>query len=179
MPKVVKGDKALDFTFNSVFENQLVLSQEVKKASKTFLVFLRYYGCRICQLDMKEYTDEYQRFMNKDTQLLVVLQSTQQSLKNQTKPEDLPYKIVCDPDQKLYKLYDIHAAASKEEMGSPESAARVAIAAELGMVHGAYEGDELQLPAAFLLDDQMNLLYAHYATNVGDVPSVEEMVSML
>lgn len=180
MSKITAGQKALDFTFNTVFENDLTLSEEVKKAKKTFLIFLRYFGCRMCQIDMAEYTEEYDRIKEKDAQILVVLQSTQQSMKDQTKPEDLPYSVICDPEQKLYQLYTVEPAPSKEEMSTPESKARVEReAAKRGLVHGAYEGNELQLPACFLLDPEMNVLYAHYGTNVGDIPLVDDLVALL
>lgn len=176
---VITGEKAPDFTYNTVFENGLRLSDTVKKAKKTFLVFLRYFGCRSCQLDLRDYTAQYSRFVEKDAQLLVVLQSTQESLKTQTKPEDVPYAIICDPEQTLYHFYDIPAAASKEAMASQRGKERVAIAAGLGIVHGEYEGNELQLPAVFLLDSDCNVLYHRRAKVSGDIPDTEEMLAML
>ncbi|MDD6316728.1 MAG: hypothetical protein PUB63_06910 [Clostridia bacterium] len=38
--------KAADFTFDTPFEQGLRLSEEVRKAERTFLIFLRYFGCR-------------------------------------------------------------------------------------------------------------------------------------
>ena len=86
---------------------------------------------------------------------------------------------MCIRDRTLYHLYEIPAAASKEELGSPAVAAKVEKAAALGMVHGAYEGEELQLPAMFLLDEDCTVLYARYAANGADLPTIDEMVAML
>ena len=44
---------------------------------------------------------------------------------------------------------------------------------DLGLVHGAYEGDELQRPAIFLLDAKKRIVYLHYAASLMDMPPVE------
>ncbi len=45
--------------------------------------------------------------------------------------------------------------------------------------HGAYEGNEQQLPALFVLDRDRTILHAHYASNLSDLPDVEEMLNLL
>lgn len=175
----VTGEKALDFTYNTAFETGLTLSETVKKANRTFLVFLRYYGCRSCQLDLREFNEMYPQFQAKDAQILVVLQSTTETMREQSTPTDPSYAIICDPDMALYQLYNIRAAESKEAMASELGKERVAQAAALGIVHGAYEGDELQLPATFLLDQEMNILYHKRAEFSCDIPHGEEMLAMV
>ena len=101
-------------------------------------------------------------------------------MKEQTKPEDLPYSVICDPEQKLYRLYDLKSAASLEVLSTPASKARIAEESEKrGIVHGPYEGDNLQLPACFLLDPEMNVLYSHYGKNLEDFPLVDDLVALL
>jgi hypothetical protein len=48
-----------------------------------------------------------------------------------------------------------------------------------GYKHGKYEGNEQQLPALFLIDTDLSLLYVKYAKNLGDLPSMEEMATIL
>ncbi len=58
----------------------------------------------------------------------------------------------------FYKLLDIKAAASMEDMLGPEAKReKIGKARGMGFVHGEYEGEELQLPAAFILDRDMKL----------------------
>ena len=52
-------------------------------------------------------------------------------------------------------------------------------AKKLGLEHGAYEGNELQLPAVFLLDRGMNVVYAHRAKNAGDMPEIADLLAKL
>lgn len=41
----------------------------------------------------------------------------------QTKPGDVPYDIICDPEMKLFKEFGLLVAASKETMVAPEEQA--------------------------------------------------------
>jgi len=50
--------------------------------------------------------------------------------------------------------------------------------AELGLIHGACEGEELQLPAVFVVGPDLRVLYAHYGKNIADVPSLDELLAV-
>ena len=71
------------------------------------------------------------------------------------KPGDVPYAIICDPEQSLFREFELLVAASKETMTAPEEQEAYAAVRkrfdEYGLVHGAYEGEELQLPGYFIL----------------------------
>ena len=47
------------------------------------------------------------------------------------------------------------------------------------MKHGDYEGEELQLPALFIVDNEMNVTFAHYGKAAGDVPDIEKIAELL
>ena len=48
MAQIEAGQKLKDYVFDTAFESDVKLSDKVKNADKTILLFLRYYGCRIC-----------------------------------------------------------------------------------------------------------------------------------
>ena len=183
MAKIEAGCKLADFSFNTPFESDVKLSEKAKGAKKTILLFLRYYGCTLCQLDIREYANAYDRIKAKDAQLLVVLQSPASTINAQMKKEDLPFDIICDPDMGLYKEFELGVAASKEEMIRPEDMPKMGEKRvkmeEYGLSHGAYEGEEMQFPGYFLLDSELNVLEAHRATSILDMPSVDEMIAKL
>ena len=52
-------------------------------------------------------------------------------------------------------------------------------AAKAGYTHGDYEGNELQLPALFIVDEDGTVSYAHYAKNIADMPGVQEVLDLL
>ena len=66
MAKIEAGCKLADFSFNTPFESDVKLSEKAKGAKKTILLFLRYYGCTLCQLDIREYANAYDRIKAKD-----------------------------------------------------------------------------------------------------------------
>ena len=173
------GDKAIDFTYNTPYGETLALSEKVKQADKTFLVFLRYYGCTICQLDIKAYRENYQKFLDKGAQILLVLQSEPSVIAQGITKEELKFDVACDPSQELYKAYQIGAAKSKLGLASMKTIKKMQAAKKSGLVHGAYEGNELQLPAVFLLDNSMNVVYAHRAKNAGDMSEIDDMLAKL
>ena len=111
--------------------------------------------------------------------MLVVLQSDPAKLAGQMKPGDLPFDIVCDPEQKLYKEFEIAPAESKAKMADLKTMGKIAKATAGGFKHGDYEGDELQLPACFVMGPDRVLSYAHYGVSAGDVPTPQELVELL
>jgi hypothetical protein len=43
-----------------------------------------------------------------------------------------------------------------------------------GNLHGPFEGDELQKPAAFLINPQGKIALAHYGKNIADIISEDK-----
>lgn len=180
MAKLEVGDVMPDFTFDTPFQKDVVLSEKVKAADgKTAIVFLRYYGCTLCQYDMHLYTKKYSEIEATGGQLLVVLQSEPKKLADELKEVPPPFEIICDPEQSLYKQFEIMPAPSKEKMVDAGTVKKIGLATLGGFKHGDYEGDELQLPAAFVLDKDRKLTYARYGKSVSDVPTPEELITLL
>ncbi|MFV0255325.1 MAG: redoxin domain-containing protein [Erysipelotrichaceae bacterium] len=170
------GDKFENFKFNTPFESNLDFEQEVKN-KKTFVVFLRYYGCTLCQLDLLEYRKNLERFKQADINLYIVLQSDPEVISSQVSKTEMPLNIICDPQQVLYKKYQIKPAKTKLQLVSAKALKKIQKAKKLNLEHGKYEGEELQLPAMFMIKDGI-VSFAHYAKNLTDLPSIDEMLEM-
>ena len=177
--RLTAGDVMPDFSFDTPFVSGLTLVDTVRQADKTILLFLRYYGCPLCQYDMHLLAENYSLITAAGGQALVVLQSDPAGLAAQLQPDSLPFAILCDPDAALYKNFGIQPAASKVEMIDASTLAKIAKAKASGYKHGAYEGEELQLPAAFILDHDRHVLYAHYGKNAGDTPDARTLAELL
>lgn len=177
--------KAKDFVFDTPFEKGLRLSEVVKDADKTLLIFLRYFGCTSCQMDMIDLAAEAGSFKAKNTQVLVALQSREDIVKNGVEQFKLPFKIICDPKAGIYSLYEVASAGNKEGLmpKTPEEAAKFAAKREshagLGLTHGEYEGDEYQLPAYFIIGPDMELIKSHHAQSIADMPTADEYLKLL
>jgi len=180
MGKVNINDRMPDFRFDTAFTSNNLLSDVVKRVEgKTVLVFLRYYGCPMCQLDLFEYALQYDKITNAGGQMLVVLQSHPNVLKREITDNTFPYEIICDPDMKLYQMLSIDPAASMLKMMSVKALKKIIRSTKLGYKHGLYEGNEQQLPAAFILNSDLTVCYAHYGKDAGDVPTASELAELM
>ena len=178
MPKLTVGATLPDFTFDTPFAQGRTMAQTAAAVQgKTALVFLRYYGCTLCQYDIHQFLVEHAKIAATGGQMLVVLQSDPAKIAGQQGPEALPFDIICDPEQKLYKEFDIRPAKSKLGMVNLKTIGKLSKAK--AFTHGEYEGDELQLPAVFVVTPDMKLTHVHYGTAAGDVHTPEELAELL
>ncbi|MBI9105602.1 MAG: PatB family C-S lyase [Spirochaetales bacterium] len=177
MNKLAISDKVRNFSYNTPWENNIDFNSKLDK--KTYLVFLRYFGCTLCQVDIQEYIKRYKEFTDKGAQLFIVLQSTPEIIKENVKKADIPYTIICDPEQELYKLYNLNTAYSEMGMASKKVLVKGIKALNMGVKHGKYEGNELQLPAAFLFNIKGEAEFVQYGTDAADIPDIDEMLEKL
>lgn len=180
MPKLAVGRKMPDFVFDTPFETGRTLAETAKRVNgKTAIVFLRYFGCTLCQYDMQQYNTEYDKIEATGGQLLVVLQSDPKGLTNELTADTFPFEIICDPNQTLYQNFEVTLAKSKMGMADAATMAKIAKVTLAGFKHGKYEGEELQLPAAFVVTPDLTITYAHYSKVAGDVPTPTELAELL
>lgn len=180
MSKLTVSAQMPDFTFSTPFESGRTMAQTARRvAGKTAVLFLRYYGCTLCQFDIHQFAQAHAAIVHSGGQMLVVLQSDPIGLAGQLKPDDLPFDIICDPGQTLYKRFDIEPAPSMEKMGDAYTMEKIERATAGGFIHGAYEGNELQLPATFVVSPELTLTYVHYGVSVGDIPTPQALAQLL
>lgn len=182
MPRLKPGDRMPNFTFNTAYEQGRTV-QDILGGKPTFFVVLRYIGCPSCRYDVHMLSKRYQEFIEKSAQVLVVMQSSPESIREDLKEAGLPFDIICDEQLEIYRSLAIEPAASMAELAPEEIMPQLMKKGEeakaLGFEHGRYEGIEEQLPALFLVDDSGVVRYAHYAKNLLDMPSVDQMLKML
>lgn len=182
MSKLTSGQFMPDFSFETPFETGRSLGEIVKKAPKTALVFLRYYGCTLCQYDIQQFAAHYEEISAHGGQLLVALQSDPKKLAGQLSSEALPFDIICDPEQKLYEQFEIVPASAPEQLidkSDEKALEKFSKVKASGLQHGDYEGNELQLPAVFVVTPDLKLTYAHYGKTATDVPTPQELAALL
>lgn len=180
MGKVRKGQKLKDFTYDTPFEQNVKFSKTVKRVKhETALVFLRYYGCPLCQLDIHEYAENYEKITKKGDQILVVLQSDPVKLAEQIGPDDLPFDIICDPDRKLYKKFGVKHALTPLGMLGTGTLPKLLKAKKMGFSHGEYEGVETQLPALIVVGQNRKVKYRKYYKSADAAPDADELKKRL
>ncbi len=179
MSKLVKGQTAPDFIFRTPWLENQKFSEWVAKADKTVLIFSRYYGCSLCQLDIAEMAESFPKFAAKGAQVLMALQSAPETIQAELKEDSLPFPIILDPEQAIYHLYDLNVAEDLKKAINLKTLSRIAKAKLKGFQHGKYEGEENQLQAALILDQNRQVLFVKYAESLSDVPDAEELLALL
>ena len=151
----------------------------------TLIWAVRYIGCPPCHLDTHRLAERWEKFKAANANVVVVMQSDPAVFREATEGEEIPFEILCDPEMKFYQLLEIPAAKDKEEVlgeafgGLEKLQAKGAECKEMGYEHGKYEGDEMQLPAVFVVDGKGTVKYAHYARFIADLPPYDEMVEFM
>jgi peroxiredoxin len=185
MARLKAGDKFPDFQFHTAYDLDLGTLDTIKKTKKTVFWVLRYVGCTTCRYDIHIIKERYKEFAGLGAQVLVVLQSQPEIVQADLKGDEVPYEIICDPDQLIYKRFSIDPAPDKESRQPKEAADQERWQKKLetvkasGFVHGKYEGDENQLPALFIIGQDTVVQYAHYAQHSIDMPNGNELLAQL
>lgn len=166
--KLTAGMKAPNFTFTTL-SGQTLDFYKTSRGKKAVLFFLRYAGCPICQMKMGEIIRDYDRLRAAGLEVYVVLQSSPASVKEALAGVTPPFTIVCDPREKIFSLYGV-APGNLFQYLAPSVIMKAIKASRRGFRHGKKEGQELQLPAVFIVSPGEAVTFAYYGRNIGDVP---------
>lgn len=168
---------------NIPFQTATQTNQQVYDHLENTTIFwvLRYIGCTVCRLDIQEIAKKYDQFLEKNAKVYVVLQSDQAHVQKDLEDHPLPFEIICDPKMKFYEELDVRPAKNKLELAGNvfQTVSKLRKTKKEGLEHGDYEGNELQLPALFIVSSDHKIQYAHYAKSISDMPSVEEVLQKL
>ncbi len=100
------GTTAPNFTFDTVSGQGLDFYKTVK-GKKAVLFFLRYAGCPVCQLKIRDILRDHKEFGAAGLGVFVILQSVPSSVKEGLAGATVPFTIICDQDGKLFSLYRV------------------------------------------------------------------------
>lgn len=191
-PSIAVGEQFENFSYNTAWEQDKKF-YDLLESGKTLLVFSRYLGCHPCLMELINLAGTHPKIRDKGGNLLVVMQSDPAVAREVLEPgvtykadgglavfgrEQMPYDLVLDPELALYKQYGIPAAKNKLGLVSPSALAKSKKAQDMGLEHGKYEGDELQLPATFLVEQDGTVSMAHYGKSFADYLSEEKILEL-
>jgi peroxiredoxin len=174
MMALVQGDKIKAFSFADQ-SGKVCKFPDDFPGEKLALFFLRHLGCPLCKVTIADLKAEHARFAAKGVKTVVVVQSTAKRVEEYARKENLPYILVSDREKVLYESFFVRRGGIKE-FTAPAAFKKTIRATLKGHMHGAFEGDEFQVPASFLLSPESVVLYAHYGKDISDFGSVEEVL---
>ncbi len=143
---------------------------------KAAVFFLRHLGCPLCKEKIAELKAAHAKFQAASVALVVVVQSTPKRVQLFADKEKLPFLLVADRDKILYNQFEVRRGGLKE-FTAPAAFVATVRATLKGHMHGRFEGDEFQVPAAFLLSPEAEVLFAHYGKDVSDFGKVDDLLA--
>lgn len=187
MAKLVRGDKFTNYTVTSVLGTDVIKETTIEKimdGKPTMFWFQRYMGCPPCRLDVHLLVMNHEKFIEKGVNIVVVMQSKPEIVLKDMVDKTLPFHLICDPTESLYKDLEIGDMAGFDQMSDSDKEKwdmKVKLMQEGGELyaHGEYEGNEAQAPAFFYLDKDMTVLEAHYAKTIADMPLAAEALAKI
>jgi len=156
MGKVNIKDKAPHFKLESYNAGTIDLAELIGK-QKIVLIFSRYFGCPICQLDLKSLMERFPEIEEKGSRIVYITQSGEEIAKEFIENEDIPFPVLPSSRDKLYKDYGLgmmNLAAVSKVAGKKRAAKKA------GIEHGEYEGWELQSPGQFIINEEGIIIHA-------------------
>ncbi len=153
--KIKVGDKAPHFKIESYNEGMIDLS-ELIGAQKIVVIFSRYFGCPICQLDFNILLEAVPEIKEKGVKLLYITQSGEKVAKEFIEKYNVDFPIIPSSKDELYTEYGLglmNAGAITKVRSKLKEATKQ------GIGHGDYEGWEKQGPGQFVIDEQGNIIH--------------------
>ena len=124
---------------------------------KIVIIFSRYFGCPICQVDFKELLTRRSEIEKKGAKLIYITQSSEKKAKEYIERENVDFPIIQSSKDELYAEYGLG-------LMTPEAVKQIPLKLKevmrYGFKHGEYEGWEKQGPGQFVVDEQGKVIHA-------------------
>lgn len=141
------------------------------------LLFARYVGCPVCQMDAMEYKRHYEALKQAGVEVAMVFQSSTDILEQYATQETLPFTVLSDPKGKTYKQFGVEWGVTG--FLSMKNISPIVKSIKSGYRHGKFEGNEFQYPAVFIIDSEKKVRFTHYGKTVSDSLSPADLLSKI
>ena len=150
MSKVQLNVQAPDFTLNDIHKQPVTLSG-FRGKKHVVLVFNRGFFWPFCRRHMAQLRQEYQKFVEKDAEIVVVGPENAREFEKYWSKEKLPFIGLPDPKHIVLDLYGQEVKLLK-----------------LG-----------RMPAQVIIGKQGVVRFAHYGNSMQDIPTNDELLELL
>ncbi|MGQ1891054.1 peroxiredoxin family protein [Thermophagus sp. OGC60D27] len=175
--KLQTGNRAIDFVAKDINGNEIRLSDY--RGRKIILSFFRNVSCPFCNRRVHQLMWHNNRFKNAGVQLIFLFESSNEKLLSSSFHRGIsPWPLIGDPEKKIYKQYGVEQSTLK--------LMKTMLVANLSQAKK--ETKELNLPkdkdasmnlvpADFLIDEDFNIVTAHYGNHLDDHIDMDELKS--
>ncbi|MCZ8196579.1 MAG: peroxiredoxin family protein [Flavobacterium sp.] len=171
------NDKAPTFTAIDVSGTKIDL--EKYKGKKVFLAFFRYASCPVCNFRMHDILENHDQIKANGYEIIAVYESTNETLNEFLKDENVPFPIIGDSELVLYKKYRVE----KSFWRTIGSVFDKKVANNKSKGKELFKGKKLKkdgnltrIPADFLIDENGIITTAYYGTDIGDHLPLDQII---
>ncbi|MCW4049819.1 MAG: redoxin domain-containing protein [Candidatus Bathyarchaeota archaeon] len=174
MVKLHLGDAAPKISAESVNKGKLELGDYL--GSNVLLVFGRYFGCPVCQVDFESLVEIAETYP--EVKVVYFTQSSPENVREYLGDRDVGFPVVTVLNENgKYKVYHDFGVGNFGLGTGIKLLRRAQEAKKAGVLHGDYEGRETQSPADFVLDEEGKIIRAH--VGVFEVDALKAFLSNL
>lgn len=175
--RIKVNDKAPTFTAIDVSGTKIDI--EKYKGKKVFLAFFRYASCPVCNFRMHDVLENYDQIKASGYEIIAVYESTNKTLNEFLKDENVPFPIIGDSELVLYKKYrveksfwrTISSIFDKKVTSNKTKGKELFKGKKLKK-----DGNLTRIPADFLIDENGIITTAYYGTDIGDHLPLEQII---
>jgi peroxiredoxin len=154
--KIKVGDKAPLFEKDSFNAGVIDLGKLIGD-QKIVIIFSRYFGCPICQLDLNILLESVQKIREKGAKLLYVTQSGEKVAMEYINKYTIDFPVIFSSKEDLYAEYGLGMMSAGT---FTKVRGKLKDAKSQGITHGEYEGWEKQEPGQFVIDEKGIIIHA-------------------
>ena len=127
------------------------------RGQKIVLIFSRYFGCPICQLDLKDLLARKAEIEQKGAKILYITQSGEKIASEYIDKKRIDFPVIPSSKDELYADFGLGFMTPEAVAQIP---AKIKEVREFGFEHGEYEGEEKQGPGQFVIDTNGIIIHA-------------------
>jgi|SRR5690606_7030744 len=162
---------AQDFTVQTHLGNSINLSDY--KGKKIWLAFFRYASSPLCNLYINQVINRYDEVVEHDIVFLPVFQSPAEEIQKYVGKNDVKFPILCDPEEKLYKLYNV--GKSYSGFLSLSVIGKGIKAKTKGHLPGKVQGEFAIMLNNFVINTNFEIVYCFDGKDIGDHSKLEDI----
>lgn len=172
--KIKSRDKLPDMNLSPVFGDSINTSS--LRGKKILLTFNRYVACPLCNYRTHQLLEQYDTLKKNNLIIISVYESTKETLTEYSTKEDVPFIMISDPEEKLYKQFKVQKSWRKTFAGLFSNYSRKHSGGKK-QFKSEYkrDGSMNRIGADFLVDEKGTIQVAYYGKFVGDHLPVEEI----
>lgn len=166
---------AIDFTLKNHLGENVTLSNY--KGKKIWLAFYRYASCPLCNLHIHNIIKNYHLVEKTGVVFLPIFQSSAKEISKYVGKGDVPFNILCDPDEKIYELYQVNH--TYKGFFSLTVYKKILKALLKGFMPGFFNGEVGRIPSELVIDENFNISFRYDGHDIGDHPDLELILSKI